>query len=197
MKGKGRILWFLMLLVLSGCMATRFSNVWKDESYQKGPVKNVLVIAILQTPERRKMVEDEMAKQLRTHEVNTVLSYAEFPDKLPGREEVIARLGKLGVDGVFVTRFLETQSKVYGTYSDDYKAALNQWEEPRYYAVPSHYGGESQNYAIMQTGLYDAESKNIIWSSSSETWIVGTDSRLISSFVSTVLKQLSDDKFIR
>ncbi|SPQ02157.1 hypothetical protein NBG4_950003 [Candidatus Sulfobium mesophilum] len=189
----------LALLVVSGCMATRFSNVWKDESVRKGPIKNVLVIALLPSPERSRMVEDEMAKQLKSRGVTSVLSYVEFAGKLPAREEVLSRLGKFGVDSVLVSKFAGKETKSYQDYPDDYKAVLKQWDESgmgvsHALAVPA---GERQTYALMSTSLYDAETQKIIWSALTETWVVGMDSRLTSSFVSTVLDRLAEDKFIR
>jgi len=196
MNIKVKIVLVLMLLAATSCMATRFSDVWKDESYRKGPVNNVLVIALLPSPETSKMVEDETAKQLRAHGINTVLGYAEFSGKLPSREVVLSRLGKLGVDSVLVTKLSGKETKSYQDYPDSYKAVLEQWEGPFSPTSPL-IAAEPQDYALMQTNLYDAETQKIIWSALTETWIVGTDSRLVSSFVSTVIEKLAEDKFIR
>ena len=189
----------LMLMAITSCMATRFSDVWVDDAYQKGPVKDVLVIAILPNPKGSKMVEEEMARQLKSRGVNTVLGSVEFPGKPPSREDVVSRLGNLGVDAVLVTKLFGKETKSYQDYPSDYKAVLRQWEEAGM-ALPqatTPYGGESQNYAYVRTSLFDAETQKIIWSAITETWIVGTDSRLASSFVSTVLEKLANDKLIK
>jgi hypothetical protein len=49
----------------------------------------------------------------------------------------------------------------------------------------------------MRTSLYDAQNRKMIWSVATETWIVGADSALTRSFVSTVLGKLAEDKFIK
>ncbi len=196
MKGKSRILLVLILMINASCMATRFSNVWIDETYQKGPFKDVFIVAIFPNPERRIMVEDEMARQLRSRGVNAVLSYVEFEGKQPGKDEVALRLNKLGINAALVTKFIEKQYKRYDTYPDDYKTVLKQWETNRL-SPPVPVESEPQNYAIIETSLYDVESQKMIWSARSETWIVGMDSRLTSSFVSTVLKKLVDDNMIK
>jgi hypothetical protein len=199
MNDKACKLMVFMLFVVAGCMATRFSDVWKDDSYRKGPVKDVLVIAILPNPERSRMVEDEMAKQLKERGVRTVLGYVEFAGKPPGREDVVSRLGKLGVDSVLVTMLSGKETKSYQDYPDDYKSVLKQWEEMGRVAAPAvaPLGNEPQTYAIMSTSLHDAETKKVVWSALTETWVVGMDSRLTSSFVSTVIERLAEDKFIR
>jgi len=199
MKNKRRIFLVLVLIAITSCMATRFSDVWVDDTYQKGPVKNVLVIAILPNPKGSKMVEEEMARQLKSRGVNTVLGSVEFPGKPPSREDVVSRLGNLGVDAVLVTKLFGKETKSYQDYPSDYKAVLRQWEEAGM-ALPqatTPYGGERQNYAYVSTSLFDAETQKIIWSATTETWIVGTDSRLASSFVSTVLEKLANDKLIK
>jgi hypothetical protein len=82
MKGNGRIFYVFMLMVIASCMSTRFSNVWVDGNYQKGPINDALLMAIFPSPERERMVEDEMAKQLRSRGVNTVLSYEIYRDSV-------------------------------------------------------------------------------------------------------------------
>ena len=199
MKNKRRIFLVLVLIAITSCMATRFSDVWVDDTYQKGPVKDVLVIAILPNPKGSKMVEEEMARQLKSRGVNTVLGSVEFPGKPPSREDVVSRLGNLGVDAVLVTKLFGKETKSYQDYPSDYKAVLRLWEEAGM-ALPqatTPYGGERQNYAYVSTSLFDAETQKIIWSATTETWIVGTDSRLASSFVSTVLEKLANDKLIK
>jgi len=200
MINKFNIVLFFSLLAFTGCMATRFSEIWKDESYRKGPVKEVLVIALLPSPEKSKMVEDEMAKQLQSHGVNAVLGYVEFSGKLPSREDVVSRLGKLSVDSVLVTKFTGKETKSYQEYPDDYKAVLKQWDEMGRVPEPTQKTltvSNPQQYAFMRTNLYDAGTQEIVWSALTETWIVGLDSRLTSSFVSTVLERLAEDKFIK
>jgi hypothetical protein len=199
MKIKRRIFLLFMLMAITSCMATRFSDVWVDDTYQKGPVKDVLVIAILPDPKGSKMVEEEMARQLKSRGVNTVLGSVEFPGKPPSREDVVSRLDNLGVDAVLVTKLIGKETKSYQDYPDDYKAVLRQWEASDR-ALPqarTPLGVERQNYAHIRTSLFDAETQKIIWSALTETWIVGMDSRLASSFVSTVLQKLADDKLIR
>ena len=199
MKNKRRIFLVLVLIAITSCMATRFSDVWVDDTYQKGPVKDVLVIAILPSPEKSKMVEEEMARQLKSRGVNTVLGSVEFPAKPPSREDVVSRLGNLGVDAVLVTTLIGKETKSYQDYPDDYKAVLRQWEESDR-ALPqarTPLGVERQNYAHLRTSLFDAETQKIVWSALTETWIVGMDSRLASSFVSTVLEKLAGDKLIK
>jgi len=200
MNDKVYKLMVFMLFVVAGCMATRFSDVWRDDSYRKGPVKDVLVIAILPNPERSRMVEDEMAKQLKARGISTVLSYVEFAGKPPSREDVVSRLGKFGVDSVLVTILSGKETKSYQDYPDDYKAVLKQWEEMGRVAAPSptqFSGNEPQTYALMRTSLHDAETQKVVWSALTETWVVGMDSRLTSSFVSTVIERLAEDKLIR
>ncbi len=197
MKYKNRIFLPLMLMIITGCMATRFSDVWLDQSYKKGPVKNILVIAILPSPEKSKTIEDEMARQLKERGVSTVLGYVEFSGKPPSRDDVMLRIDKLGVDSVLLTKLSGRVSKNYQDYPGEHKAILRQWEESDRSPQPPLVGSEPQNYALVDTSLYYAETKKIIWSALTETWLVGMDSRLASSFVSTVLNKLADDKMIR
>jgi hypothetical protein len=177
MKGKGIIFLVFVLMATVSCMATRFSKVWVDETYQKGPIKDVLVVAIFPNPKMITMIEDEMARQFRSRGISTVLSYIEFSGKQPTKDEVMSRLNKLGIHAVLETKFIKKkrQRSDTGPYPQD----------------------APQDYAIVETSLYDVETQRMIWSALSETWIIGVDSRLTSSFVSSVLKELTDDKLVR
>ncbi len=210
MKNRGLVVLLILSVLAAGCMATRFSNVWKDPSYDKGPVKNVLVVAILPSPERTKMVEEEMSRQLRSHGAGAVLSCVQFAGMEPSREMIMSQCGSLGVDAVLVTRFEGVQYKSRDVYPDRLAAVAQEWAEPEQYAptppsgiAPSQYApaalavDDPQNYALMRTSLYDAASRKLIWSALTETWIVGTDSRLTQSFVSTVIGKLAEDDLIR
>jgi hypothetical protein len=113
--------------------------------------------------------------------------------------KTVSRLGNLDVDAVLVTKLVGKETKSYQDYPDDHKAVLRQWEAAGYAlpeAVTPQYV-ERENYALINTSLYDAETHKIIWSALTETWIVGMDGRLASSFVSTVLQKLAGDKLIR
>ena len=178
MKGKGTIFLVVLLMVIAGCMETRFPDVWVDETYQRRPINDVLVMAIFPSPER-KMVEDEMARQLRSRGVNTVLSYVEFPGKQPSEDEVMSQPNKIGINAVLVTKFIKREYKSTSNPNDPY------------------HPDNPQPFAIIETSLYDVKTQKKIWSALSETWIIGMDNRLTSSFVSAVLKKLADDKFVR
>ncbi len=179
MKSIGRIFLVVMLMAIASCMETRFSNVWVDETYQKRPIDDVLVVAIFPTPERSKMIEDEMARQLRSRGVNTVLSYVEFPGKQPTEDVIMSLHNKIAINAVLLTKFIKREFKS-DTNPNDPNAPAN-----------------PQPIAIIETSLYDVKTQKKIWSALSETWIIGMDSRLTSSFVGAVLKKLADDKFVR
>ena len=98
---------FVMLFLFIACSTatTKFSDIWKDETYQGHP-KKILVINKFQDPSIRRLFEDEIVKLLKDYEVDAVVKYTvEPPDTVVSDMNAIAAQAKeVGADTVLITR---------------------------------------------------------------------------------------------
>ena len=118
---------FIMLFLFIACTSTKFSAIWKDETYQGHPEK-ILVISMFQDPSIRRLFEDEIVKALKDRKVDAVVKYAVVPpDTVVSDKDAVAALAKeVGADTVLITRpagtrtgyiegtlYINTQTDVY------------------------------------------------------------------------------------
>ena len=80
---------FLLLVVLGACTSTKFSAVWKDETYEGHPGK-ILVISTFQNPANRRLFEDDLVKSLKDRGTDAVVSYTVMPDPAVSDKNTIA-----------------------------------------------------------------------------------------------------------
>jgi hypothetical protein len=206
------MLLLLVVFVLSACASTRITAVWKDPSYQQMPRK-VLVIGVARKAANRRIFEDEFVARLKEHGTDAVASYSFIPDrKQENRQLIEAKVKELGTDAVLITRMVERktlQRYVPGSITPR-GAGLDPWWDhyPPYYGTWHDYYGfgsrmvytpgyiEEEQYALMETNLYNARDSRLVWSASSETEIRGSDQKMISSFIQVMVRTMIEQNVL-
>lgn len=184
-----------LALLLPACASTQLTSVWKDPSYQTRPAK-VLVIGVARSPLNRRLFEDEFVRQLKSRGTDAIASYTVLPDAQQGDQAAIAKkVAEMGADTVLITRLVSkrvVQTYVQGTpyYPPPF---YNNW--PNYYAYGYQYMYRSDyiakdEYAVIETNLYDAKTDRLIWAASSETGITGSEPSLIKSYIDVMVKNM-------
>jgi hypothetical protein len=183
---------FSVAILVSACASTQITSVWRDPSYQSRPAK-IMVIGVAKNPINRRLFEDEFVSQLKSHGTDAVASYTVIPDKKQGDEEAIAKkVAEMGADSVLITRLVSkkiVQVYVPGTayYPPPY---YGNW--PDYYAYGYRYMYSpgyitNDEYAVVETNLYEAKTDKLIWAASSETGITDADQSLIQNYISVMV----------
>jgi hypothetical protein len=161
---------FLLLVVLGACTSTKFSAVWKDETYEGRPGK-ILVISSFQNPAIRRIFEDDLVQSLKDRGTDAVVSYTLMSDPTVSDKSTIALHAKeLGADAVLINKPLGTRTQEivgFGVYENVYIST--------------------------QTDVYEMQSNRLILSVTAETWIrQDVDYALhIHSYVKDLIAKLS------
>ena len=163
---------FIMFFLFIACTATKFSDTWKDVTYQ-GPPKKIFVINMFKDPSIRRLFEDEIVKALKDHNVDAVVKYTVVPtDTVVSDMDFIATQAKeVGADTVLITRPV-------GTPRQDLTGALTVHINTR-------------------TDVYDMKSNKLISFATAETKIRegSTDLQhylnVVPSFAKDLVHQLS------
>jgi hypothetical protein len=144
---------FIMLFLFLACTttSTKFSAIWKDETYQGRP-KKILVINMFQDPSIRRLFEDEIVKALKDRKVDAVVKYTVVPPDtvVSDKDAIAAQAKEVGADTVLITRPAGTRRDVTGSLV---RAAV--WNV----------------YINTQTDVYDMKSNKLISFASAETLI--------------------------
>lgn len=190
---------FLMpiAMLVAACATTQVKATWKDPSYQVHPSK-IMVIGMAKNPARRRIFEDEFVQQLNAHGTEAIASYTVLPDKQEGDHAVIAaKLAQVRADTVLITRLVSKKTVQV------YVPGTIYYPPPYYRTWPDYYGFGYQamytpgyiaedEYAVIETNLYEAANNKLIWTASSESAIGGSDQKLIKSYIGTMVKTMAE-----
>lgn len=189
----------LALLVLPSCSTTTtLTSVWRDYGYQNHP-KKMMIIGELKKPENRRMFEDEMVKQLKAVGADAVVSYAAIPEHAGvDRDTITAKMKELGADAVLIARVVVKKTVttfVSGVVWTGYPGYGGGWGWHGYYTYSPGYTLRDE-FAVMQTNLYDLKTDKRIWTAASETWIAEDNESLIRSFIKIIIERMVSDNML-
>lgn len=189
---------FLLLgaLLLTACATTRINTVWKDPSYQARPAR-IMVIGVAKTPLNRRLFEDEFVLRLKAHGTDAIASYAVLADNLQDDQAAIqAKVKELGADTLLITRMVS--KKTVRTYVPGtiYTPPLYYGTWPEYYAYGHHYiyspGYIAEDeYAVIETNLYETLHDKLVWAASSETVVRDSKQRMIKSYIDIMVNSMA------
>jgi hypothetical protein len=98
-----------MAIHFYSCTASRLTDVWKDPSYNLGPMKTMIVISMKKDPVRRRLWEDAFTAEFLKYGVTATPSYYLFPDNLPDTNRIDEAIHLHGYDGVLIESRLRPQ----------------------------------------------------------------------------------------
>jgi hypothetical protein len=162
-----------------------------------------MVIGVAKKPLNKRIFEDEFVRQLKARGANAVASYTVMPDEKQGDHAAIAaKMKEQGADAVLISRLASKKTvhtyvpgsvtyppSYYGTWRDYYGYGYQAMYTPGYTA--------EDEYALMETNLYDAGNDKLIWSASSETELRGSDQSQIISYIGVMVNAMADRKLLR
>lgn len=194
----------LIAMLITACATTRVTSVWKDQTYQGTPHK-IMVIGVAKRPGIKRIFEDAFVWQLRARGMDAIASYTVLPDSKQGDQSFIAeKMKEQGADAVLITRMVSkktVQSYVYVPGSLYYPPPYyNTWRHYYGYGYQAMYAPgylAEDEYALMESNLYDAGNDKLIWSASSETEIMGSDQDLIKSYIGIMVNVMAEQKLLR
>jgi hypothetical protein len=195
---------FIAALVLTSCASTTLTSVWKDENYRIGNIKKVLIIVFSERPAVRRFFEDDFKSQMTPFSIDAVSSYTVIPDeKLWDKEFLAAQAKDLRVDALLITRLVDKktiQSNVppETTYMgpSGYSAGWSTYHY-NYSQLITRPGYTVENEIIsLETNLYETRTDKLIWSALSDTYAESAKDEYIKSFISVIIKRLSDDNIL-
>lgn len=194
----------LVFLLLSSCAATRLTSVWKDEKYGGGVFNHIMVVGISEKSSNRKMFEDAFSMQLKAVGVNAVPSFTVIVSaKKLNKNTIQAAAEEIKADAILVTSLIAAEEKeIYippvspsVTFGQRYQFDHRFPKEGKYAHTPGHY--IQQKHVRLESNLYEAREKKMIWSATSETIDLETVDEIVNSLAKVVIKSLRDYKLIK
>lgn len=183
-------------MLVTACATTQIGSVWRDPSYQARPAR-VMVIGVARNPLNRRLFEDEFVLQLKARGTDAIASYAVLPDKLQDDQAAIwEKVKELGADTILITRMVSKKivktyvpgtlyypPDYYGTWPDYYGYGYRHMYSPGYIA--------EDEYAVIETNLYETLHDKLVWAASSETMMSGSKQDRIKSFINIMVNSMA------
>jgi Ni,Fe-hydrogenase III small subunit len=182
-------------LLLTACVTTQLNAVWKDPAYQSRPAK-IVVIGVAKNPINRRIFEDEFVLQLKARGTDAIASYTVLPDSQQDDQAAIAaKVKELGADTILITRLVS--KKIVQTYvpGTAYYPPYNYGSWPSYYGYGYQYmytpGYIAEDeYAVIETNLYEAKSDKLVWAATSETGINDADMNIVRNYIDIMVTNM-------
>ncbi len=200
----------LTSIILSGCYSTSIEASWRAEAAQPRNYKKLLVIGMSTNVAARATVEDEMVYFMRLKGINAVSASSILP---PDRSIVSAphdvqqkKLIEDGFDGVLAISLVEKKEGTkyvqgtntyaptsyyggyYGSFYSYYPYMYSNVYQPGYYV--------NSETIVLQTGLFDVQSGDLLWSAQSETTDPGSLDNFANSYARSMVTHLLKRKII-
>jgi len=161
-----------------------------------------MVIGVAKNPLNRRLFEDEFVLQLKARGTEAIASYTVLSDKQQDDQAAIAaKVKTLGADTVLITRLVSKKTVQF------YVPGTVYYPPPYYYSWPDYYGygyrylyspgyvAEDQ-YAVIETNLYETGSDKLVWAATSETAMNDADHKLIKSYIGIMLDSMAKNGLI-
>lgn len=185
----------LVVMLVAACTTTQLTAVWKDPSYQTRPAR-IMVVGVARNPVNRRLFEDEFVRQLKARGTDAIASYTVVSDEHQVDQDAIAKkVAERGADTVLITRLVSKKivqvyvpgtpyypPPYYGSWPDYYGYGYRYMYTPGYIA--------EDEYAVIETNLYEAKSNKLIWAASSETGINDSNQNLIQTYISVMVNNM-------
>jgi hypothetical protein len=188
-------------MLVTACASTQLTSIWKDPSYQARPAK-IMVIGLAKKPEIRRLFEDEFVRQLKARGTEAIASYTVLAEQQQNDQAAIAaKVKEMGADSVLLTRLVDKKTVQFYVPGTVYAPP------PYYSSWPAYYGnsystmaspgyvGEDQ-YAVIETNLYEAGNEKLVWTATSETLIGDSNRNLIMAYIEVMVKAMSYNKLL-
>ena len=188
-------------MLVTACASTQLTSIWKDPSYQARPAK-IMVIGLAKKPEIRRLFEDEFVRQLKARGTEAIASYTVLAEQQQNDQAAIAaKVKEMGADSVLLTRLVDKKTVQFYVPGTVYAPP------PYYSSWPAYYGnsystmaspgyvGEDQ-YAVIETNLYEAGNEKLVWTATSETLMGDSNRNLIVAYIEVLVKAMSYNKLL-
>jgi hypothetical protein len=155
-----------------------------------------MVIGVARNPLNRRLFEDEFVQQLKVRGTEAIASYTVLADKLQDDQVAIAaKVKALGADTVLITRMVSKKTVQF------YVPGTAYYPPPYYYNWPDYYGYgyrymyspgyiAEDEYAVIETNLYEASDDKLVWAASSETNLSDSNQNLIKTYIGIMVNNM-------
>jgi hypothetical protein len=187
------------VLLVASCAGTELTRTLVYPAFKGEPVSNILVIAVTNQKDTRRLFEQKFVAQLKAAGIRAVSSMEAIPmpsDLKIEKQTVLAAVRQFENDAVIVTHMAGKEEKeVYTRGSYEGLGFYNNYGRIYNYANDPGYSSSKTNVRL-ETNLYDIKTEKLIWSGQSKSWDIDTRNQVIDEVIQVVIHDLQKNKII-
>lgn len=179
----------------------QLKSAWKNGTHEKLAHK-IMVIGVAKDAANRKAFEDSFVRELNSRGADAIASYTALPEGKQNDPVTIAqKIEEQAADAVLVTRRLnkrDAQIYVPGTIFEP-NIYYDTWVDYfgyGYQALFMRGALADDEAALMETNVYDAANKNLIWSGTSETEMTAVDHATVRATAGAMVSSMAGQKLL-
>lgn len=174
MISKLRLYLLLTILAggLTGCSSTKLIDSWSDPAFNKAPLKNILVLGVMENDVQRRIYEDLFVKRITAGDVTGIPGYALMPqlEDYDDQEEIRNAVRNAHADGVILARLVAVEKEeryVPPTYdfapSFGYGYGLYDYYGMSYHTVYTPGYTTVDTIVKLETTVFSTVTEKMIW----------------------------------
>lgn len=179
---------------------TKVLATWKNDQVKIDKINKILIIGIAKDPWVRKMYEGELKEEFAQYNVEAISSLEIVsPDEKISKENFDLYFGNKGFDAVIVTRTVAENIQKDQVYN--YTPTHGLYGGYGFYGYYSYSYLNTPGYTIetrnlnIETNIFDVKSKEMVWSTISESFDVKKASDVIDPIVQLIVDKMAEDGF--
>ncbi len=191
-------------ILFSSCSSgTKVIATWKNEQIRMRSIEKILIIGVAKDPWVRKMYEGELKRELEEYNVEAVSSLEIVsPDEKITKENFDLYFEKEYFDAVIITRVVAENIKKETVYN--YTPSYGLYGGYGFYGYYNYSVGymNSPGYLVetknvnLETNVFDVRTKQMAWSTISESFDVEKASDVIDPLVQLIVEAMDDADLI-
>ncbi len=191
-------------ILFSSCSSgTKVIATWKNEQIRMRSIEKILIIGVAKDPWVRKMYEGELKRELEEYNVEAVSSLEIVsPDEKITKENFDLYFEKEYFDAVIITRVVAENIKKETVYN--YTPSYGLYGGYGFYGYYNYSVGymNSPGYLVetrnvnLETNVFDIRTKQMAWSTISESFDVKKASDVIEPVVQLIVEAMDDADLI-
>ncbi|MCU0388617.1 MAG: hypothetical protein MUE71_08435 [Chitinophagaceae bacterium] len=180
---------------------TSIAKSWRDPEtmIKVGQFQKILVVAFVKNQENRKIVEDDIAKQIKSKAIPSYSFLGENEASI-SEEELAEKIKDHGFDGAVVMQLLNPDKEIpynpgTGTYPASYQSFLPhfgtssaKYRDPEYLAKHDLY--------VVETNFYSLKTNKLIWNAITTSVDPKSIDKMIESIGKVITTEMKKQGFL-
>jgi hypothetical protein len=191
----------IAVVVMFGCSpSTQIVKSWQEPAatLQVSPEVKILTIAMVKDETSRRVIEDQLVKQMKGHAVASYTFLTPELLKEANSEKLTEKIKEGKYNYILLMRLGDVEKETsyvpgttsyYGGYGRYYGYGANMYSSPGYYTTDKNY--------FIETIVYSVDPDKLLWTGTTKTVNPTSIEKTVSDIATVVIEKMRKDGFLK